>query len=699
MVLCKRAGMRAHGRACVLAGASAARPSASISFVGLTRRVVAQAICCRALCETGRARSSSEGGRKRCALRGLASCSACSFARLDTHLWNSQVSPEVMNGWRMRVAREIFFVLAFLGVCHFMKSETRSLFNFFVSSFVNPMVRFWFPARAKGPLRHGQPMWDTTWGNIAVYCLITFGLIISWVVQGIDHIFLGFLFLQAVPELQKRFWMRPMEHLYLVIGILTVCFPFFSIGIMAWYFPTYLEYLPKPYLSTLCVVANAKPSIPDHYATLGVSPDADMKTIKKIFREQAIELHPDKVGDDEVKLARFHKIQTAADALTKGRAEYDKSIENQELNEMVPRCYAFLVMMGYWLLHSLIDWNDVEGMRDQHKDALRDHVLADRPIDLKALGLPDSEEGMAILKEYCEPTDIELPFVSGKKDDIIEMRKLLELAGYKLSPFPQVEGKVESIYQELQLGSKDQKNLKDINTTPGCYNGYRLLVENPDGTRGESKIIDYKGGTDRIATIDPPLAFVPMPDQARFTLKKDGVAKDTTGLIGFHPFRHLNQVFVLGQGEGEPLDSTEGYYNGYTFEVRNGKTLLGRQKVFEYWPGQRKVVLEGPLMGASGKELQGLSLKDANLSPHKGSEYTIFPENLIPAPRKRFATDSSAASPAMTQVAASVMATPKNIVGAPKGSVAATRNVKSKIQRHKAFTKKSKGNSYGCRIM
>merc|ERR1712205_83420 len=176
--------------------------------------------------------------------------------------WPQKVSPEVMNGWRMRVAREIFFVLAFLGVCHFMKSETRSLFNFFVSSFVNPMVRFWFPARAKGPLRHGQPMWDTTWGNIAVYCLITFGLIISWVVQGIDHIFLGFLFLQAVPELQKRFWMRPMEHLYLVIGILTVCFPFFSIGIMAWYFPTYLEYLPKPYLST----RNVKSKIQRHKA-------------------------------------------------------------------------------------------------------------------------------------------------------------------------------------------------------------------------------------------------------------------------------------------------------------------------------------------------------------------------------------------------------------------------------------------------
>jgi hypothetical protein len=46
------------------------------------------------------------------------------------------------------------------------------------------------------------------------------------------------------------------------------------------------------------------------------------------------------VGDDPVKLARFHAIQAASDALTKGRAEYDKSIENQELNELTPRCYS-----------------------------------------------------------------------------------------------------------------------------------------------------------------------------------------------------------------------------------------------------------------------------------------------------------------------------------------------------------------------
>ena len=550
------------------------------------------------------------------------------------------------------MAREICYVFAFLGLCHYMKSETRSLFNFFLSSFINPMLRFWFPQRAKGPLRHGLPMWDTTWGNLLVYTLIIVGLIGSWFMQGIDHIFLGFLFLQAVPELQKRFWMRPMEHLYLVIGILAVCFPFFSIGLMAWYLPSYLEMLPKPYLLALCTVANARPSVPDHYLTLGVSPDADMKTIKKVFREESKELHPDKVGDDPVKLARFHAIQTAADALTKGRAEYDKSIENQELNEMVPRCYAFLVMMGYWLLHSLIDWNDVEQMRDSHKDMLRDHILADRPIDLKAIGLPDSEEGFETLKEYCEPTDIELPFLSNKKDDILEMRKLLEIAGIRLGPFPEVTGKVEKILQEVVLGSKDSKNLKDINTSPSCYNGYTLKVENTDNVNGETTIVDYKGGSDRIATVHPSLPFVPMPDQARFTLKKEGVQRDTSGLLGFHPFRHMNQIFVLGQGEGElKLHTAEGYYNGYTFEVKNGKTLVGRQRIYEYWPAQRKVVLEGPLLTAAGRE-------DASLKPAPGSEYTIYPENLIPAPRKRFATESSASAPAITQVAASVSPPP-----------------------------------------
>ena len=180
--------------------------------------------------------------------------------------WPQKVPADQYQRWLLRVLMEICFVFIFLAVCYFMKTEMRSLFNFFLSSFVCPMLRFWFPQRNKGPLWNGTPLWDTTWGNTSVHVLMIGGLLLSWFFQGIDHLFLGFLFLQAIPEIQRRFWMKPVQHVYLVVGILVVCFPFYSIGLMAWYFPSYLEYLPKPYLQTLCWLANARPEIPDYYS-------------------------------------------------------------------------------------------------------------------------------------------------------------------------------------------------------------------------------------------------------------------------------------------------------------------------------------------------------------------------------------------------------------------------------------------------
>jgi len=620
--------------------------------------------------------------------------------------WPQKVPTEQYNNWMLKCAMEVSFVFAFLAGCHFLKTETRSLFNFFLSSFVCPMLRFCIPWRNKGPLWNGTALWDTTWGETSVHILMIGGLIISWLLQGIDHIFLGFLFLQAVPEIQRRFWMKPLQHVYLIVTILTVCFPFYSIGVCAWYFPSYLEMLPKPYLQTLCWFANAKPSVPDHYLTLGVSPDADMKTIKKIFREQAIELHPDKVGDDPVKLARFHAIQTASDALTKGRAEYDKSIENQELNEMVPRCYAFLVMMGYWLLHSLIDWNEVEGMRDTHKDALRNHVMRDGPVDFTAIGLPNDDNGRATLKQYCEPEDVELPFLSGKKADIIEMRKLLEMTGYQLQPFPQVTGTIENCMQEIVLGTKDSLNLKEVNTTPGFYKEFEIeITQTVDGKTfsGVSTIVDYQGGDKRVATIQPALKFEIEQGEAKFTISRKGY-KPISGTVGFHSFNGLHQVFTIGlpvkdEQYAWQLHDEEGFYNGYTFEVKNGKTLVGYQRVYEYWPQTRKVILDGALRLPTGKQLVGMSMKDANIMPVAGeSTYTMYPDDLIPRPRRRM-MEGGGGQKAAPQVAATVMATPKNIVGAPKGSVAAGRNIKSKINKQKAYVKKQKSGGSSCAVM
>jgi DnaJ-class molecular chaperone len=59
----------------------------------------------------------------------------------------------------------------------------------------------------------------------------------------------------------------------------------------------------------------------DHYQTLGVSPQADQKEIKKAFRKLAMKHHPDKGGDEN----EFKKIQSAYDTLSdpQKRQQYD----------------------------------------------------------------------------------------------------------------------------------------------------------------------------------------------------------------------------------------------------------------------------------------------------------------------------------------------------------------------------------------
>lgn len=59
----------------------------------------------------------------------------------------------------------------------------------------------------------------------------------------------------------------------------------------------------------------------DHYQTLGVSPQADQKEIKRAYRKLAGKHHPDKGGDQE----EFKKVQKAYETLSdpQKRAEYD----------------------------------------------------------------------------------------------------------------------------------------------------------------------------------------------------------------------------------------------------------------------------------------------------------------------------------------------------------------------------------------
>ncbi|KAJ1466505.1 hypothetical protein T484DRAFT_1861499, partial [Baffinella frigidus] len=100
-------------------------------------------------------------------------------------------------------------------------------------------------------------MWDTTLGDTLVIIFVGVGLCLSWWLQGMDQLFLGFLFLLAIPTIQERFWLKPTQHMYLVLVILAGCMPFFSVGMTSRFFPSYLEVFPKPYLQVLCVLSNA----------------------------------------------------------------------------------------------------------------------------------------------------------------------------------------------------------------------------------------------------------------------------------------------------------------------------------------------------------------------------------------------------------------------------------------------------------
>jgi len=132
----------------------------------------------------------------------------------------------------------------------------------------------------------------------------------------------------------------------------------------------------------------------------------------------------------------FHKIAEANAQLTNAekRAQYDELMGNPELHELTPRCVAFIVMMGYWLLHALIDWNDVEGVKESHKTFLRNHILGKGPVNLRGLGLTEREP----LEAYVRNEDYDLPFLQhNNRTELMEFRELLKDVGYNLEYLPE----------------------------------------------------------------------------------------------------------------------------------------------------------------------------------------------------------------------------------------------------------------------
>eukprot|EP00281_Chroomonas_sp_CCMP1168_P006425 CAMPEP_0206275004 /NCGR_PEP_ID=MMETSP0047_2-20121206/35477_1 /ASSEMBLY_ACC=CAM_ASM_000192 /TAXON_ID=195065 /ORGANISM="Chroomonas mesostigmatica_cf, Strain CCMP1168" /LENGTH=643 /DNA_ID=CAMNT_0053704297 /DNA_START=26 /DNA_END=1957 /DNA_ORIENTATION=- len=567
--------------------------------------------------------------------RSTKQCGAI-FESTDDVYVNLKISRAEYISWVWKSILELVYMLLFLGVCHYMKAETRILVNFFIASFVCPMIRAAFPQPQRGPIWKGKPLWDETLGELLVHVFIVSGLALSWGFQGMDQLFLGLLFLQAIPAVQERFWFKPTQHGYLVLVIVTLCMPFFSVGITSRFFPSYLDYFPKPFLRVLCMLANVTPRVKDYYQVLGLSRDADMKMIRRVFRQLSLELHPDKVGDDPIALARFNEVREASDALTKQRAAYDKAIENQELNEMAPRCEAFMIMMYFWILHALIDWVQIEDAIIAMKKQLRQYILQDRKLDTKSFGIEPEADARAVLKKYCEVgEDVELPslpprqFTTGSREDIDRMRQLLTGVGQKIEPFIEVKGMVDKVSQEFVLATASQfKELGGISSTDGYYNRWIFEIEGKDVLTGEvkkgsSKVQRYNG-TDHVVTLETDLGWEPEPGKAKFTITKESGMDWVKGVIGYHVYPHRNQVLMLGEGleDGRfqwKLRDQKNFYAGYKIEFRNGEDFVGWQRVHEYFPVDKKVILKGPMALSS------------SVQPEAGkTSYKMFPDQIIP---------------------------------------------------------------------
>jgi hypothetical protein len=525
------------------------------------------------------------------------------------------------------------------GFCHWNKNDTRVLGNFYLSSFLVPMIRHAFPATHRGPLQKGVPMWDSTWGDSLATVFIFTGLTAAWLVQGLDQLFLGFLFLLAIPTIQDKYWFKPTQHMYLVLLILACCMPFLSVGICSRFFPDRLESFPKSYYKVLCTLSNVKPRVKDYYAILGVDPEDDQKAIKRVFRKLSVELHPDKVGDDKEKLKRFNEVREASDMLTKRRADYDKSIENQEQDEMAPRCEMFMYMMHMWVVYALLDWVQVEESTEASKKALQTYISSDRDLgtrmNLDAIGLSEEDTaGLEALKEISKKQEEYLPVVQGRvvatgcKEDIMIIRDLLTSHGVEIKPFPQVRGKIKSLMQQLALVNPDGK--RELTAEGSIYSGWSITVTGEDILTSQivtktSKIVDHAYFEGRhVVTLDPDLGveFEMGSSKATLSPPKGSGGEKVEAVVGFHVYPALQQVLSVGDVEKDcSLHEKDDFYYGYKLEIWDKDTLLAHQRVHEYIAASHTFILKGALAptGAPG-----------SMDIKSGATFCVYPDQLLP---------------------------------------------------------------------
>jgi hypothetical protein len=212
----------------------------------------------------------------------------------------------------------------------------------------------------------------------------------------------------------------------------------------------------------------------DHYGALELESGASESAVRTQYRRLALKYHPDKVGTSPETVAKFQAIAAAAEALAKPKfkMEYDQLMQNQEFYMLLPRCYAWMMMMIFWAAQFIIDMYEMEGRRENAKKqlyygstsghiALNPHLLGVTKERLKQwVERPvDSTEGVSA-EDRVNARIEQLPaLLMGDHNDLMTLRKLLKDDGADVLPLP-VKGAVlkVSVYSDRHKRDVEKKS-------------------------------------------------------------------------------------------------------------------------------------------------------------------------------------------------------------------------------------------------
>ena len=208
------------------------------------------------------------------------------IGRLLNSALSAQLNLMFAGATKPAVVAQISLIPAAIATAgYFCGCSMRMLGSYGFTSFVFPALRRLYP-------KMGSP---------AIAALIVAGLAYAWQEHGISPFLVFFVFLQALPEIQRPLWIggrvRSRLHIALVVCVIALCAPFAALGGVALVQPVWLGKLTDGQLRTLCYASNGCPSI-DHrdlYAALGLGKYASPAEVRKAYRRLSLENHPDKL--------------------------------------------------------------------------------------------------------------------------------------------------------------------------------------------------------------------------------------------------------------------------------------------------------------------------------------------------------------------------------------------------------------------